>query len=309
MLGGSRFPRAGSHPHPGSRLQPRRKRNQNWERRPVKPARAGARSPPAPPAAPRPPLPPGWVSSRQPRLPRTCLHTFVYRRTYKKAGKANTASPSSSCRHRWSRQPGRTGAMLRVGGGAGGCAPMGASWGVVQGQGISLLSPVGSRPGMGEASDSDSGIMLHSGERRGGILPGWGRGSLGVLPSPTRALIAVLPPPPYTPGLRTGALQCMGPPWGHTKAPCGGGIGETGGSPGFGGGTQAWRGGPGPALTQPGFARGWLSQGETFPVCPPPRWEITAAPGEPEHPWVLRGGVWGGGGSRLLFLPLGLGEN
>ncbi|OPJ88964.1 hypothetical protein AV530_019074 [Patagioenas fasciata monilis] len=40
---------------------------------------------------------------------------------------------------------------------------MGAPWGVAWGHGISTLSPVGSRPGMGEASDTDSGIMLHSG--------------------------------------------------------------------------------------------------------------------------------------------------
>ncbi|XP_049688375.1 innate immunity activator protein-like [Accipiter gentilis] len=40
---------------------------------------------------------------------------------------------------------------------------MGAAWGVAWGQGISPLLPVGSRPGMGEASDTDSGIMLHSG--------------------------------------------------------------------------------------------------------------------------------------------------
>ncbi|XP_054659900.1 innate immunity activator protein isoform X1 [Grus americana] len=40
---------------------------------------------------------------------------------------------------------------------------MGASWGVARGQGNSPLSPIGSRPGMGEASDTDSGIMLHSG--------------------------------------------------------------------------------------------------------------------------------------------------
>ncbi|XP_074023397.1 innate immunity activator protein [Numenius arquata] len=53
--------------------------------------------------------------------------------------------------------------MLRVGGGPGGAAPMGAPRGVARGQGVSPLSPVGSRPGMGEASDTDSGIMLHSG--------------------------------------------------------------------------------------------------------------------------------------------------
>ncbi|KAM9595267.1 innate immunity activator protein [Morphnus guianensis] len=53
--------------------------------------------------------------------------------------------------------------MLRVGGSAGGAAPMGAAWGVARGQGISPLLPVGSWPGMGEASDTDSGIMLHSG--------------------------------------------------------------------------------------------------------------------------------------------------
>uniref|UniRef100_A0A663ELW9 Innate immunity activator n=1 Tax=Aquila chrysaetos chrysaetos TaxID=223781 RepID=A0A663ELW9_AQUCH len=49
----------------------------------------------------------------------------------------------------------------------------------------------------------------------------------------------------------------------HTKAPRGGGVEEMGGSPGFRGGTQAWGGGggPGPALTQPGFTQGWLSQG------------------------------------------------
>ncbi|KAM9268332.1 innate immunity activator protein [Morus bassanus] len=40
---------------------------------------------------------------------------------------------------------------------------MGVPQGVAWGQGVSLLSPVGSRPGMGEASDTDSGIMLHSG--------------------------------------------------------------------------------------------------------------------------------------------------
>ncbi|XP_069628065.1 innate immunity activator protein isoform X1 [Haliaeetus albicilla] len=53
--------------------------------------------------------------------------------------------------------------MLRVGGSAGRAAHMGAAWGVARGQGISPLLPVGSRPGMGEASDTDSGIMLHSG--------------------------------------------------------------------------------------------------------------------------------------------------
>lgn len=79
---------------------------------PSETGQGGSEAPPGrpPPAAPRPPLPPGWVSSRQPWLPRTCLHTFVYRRTYKKAGKANTASPSSPRRHHWSwRRPGRTG--------------------------------------------------------------------------------------------------------------------------------------------------------------------------------------------------------
>ncbi|KAM9217286.1 innate immunity activator protein [Leptosomus discolor] len=40
---------------------------------------------------------------------------------------------------------------------------MGAARGGAWGQGVSSLSPVGSRPGMGEASDTDSGIMLHSG--------------------------------------------------------------------------------------------------------------------------------------------------
>ncbi|KAM6044548.1 innate immunity activator protein [Chlamydotis macqueenii] len=40
---------------------------------------------------------------------------------------------------------------------------MGAAPGVARGRGVSPLSPVGSRPGMGEASDTDSGIMLHSG--------------------------------------------------------------------------------------------------------------------------------------------------
>ncbi|XP_065505301.1 innate immunity activator protein isoform X1 [Caloenas nicobarica] len=53
--------------------------------------------------------------------------------------------------------------MLRAGGGAGGGAPMGAPWGVAWEHDVSPLSPVGSRPGMGEASDTDSGIMLHSG--------------------------------------------------------------------------------------------------------------------------------------------------
>ncbi|XP_074781721.1 innate immunity activator protein [Athene noctua] len=53
--------------------------------------------------------------------------------------------------------------MLKVGGSAGGVAPMGAARGVARGQGVSPLSPVGSWPGMGEASDTDSGIMLHSG--------------------------------------------------------------------------------------------------------------------------------------------------
>ncbi|XP_074749816.1 innate immunity activator protein [Strix uralensis] len=53
--------------------------------------------------------------------------------------------------------------MLKVGGGAVGVAPMGAPRGVAQGQGVSPLSPVGSWRGMGEASDTDSGIMLHSG--------------------------------------------------------------------------------------------------------------------------------------------------
>ncbi|XP_075578601.1 LOW QUALITY PROTEIN: innate immunity activator protein [Pelecanus crispus] len=53
--------------------------------------------------------------------------------------------------------------MLSGVGGAGGRAPMGGPRGVAWGRGVSLLSPVGSRPGMGEASDTDSGIMLHSG--------------------------------------------------------------------------------------------------------------------------------------------------
>ncbi|XP_068275551.1 LOW QUALITY PROTEIN: innate immunity activator protein [Nyctibius grandis] len=53
--------------------------------------------------------------------------------------------------------------MRRGGGGPGGWAPMGAPRGVARGHGVSPLSPVGSRPGMGEASDTDSGIMLHSG--------------------------------------------------------------------------------------------------------------------------------------------------
>ncbi|XP_063212582.1 innate immunity activator protein isoform X2 [Chroicocephalus ridibundus] len=54
--------------------------------------------------------------------------------------------------------------MLRVGGGgSGGASPLGVPRGVARGQGVSPLSPVGSRPGMGEVSDTDSGIMLHSG--------------------------------------------------------------------------------------------------------------------------------------------------
>ncbi|XP_075299269.1 innate immunity activator protein-like [Opisthocomus hoazin] len=54
--------------------------------------------------------------------------------------------------------------MLRGGGVAGGGSPLGAApMGAARGQGISPLSPAGSRPVMGEVSDSDSGIMLHSG--------------------------------------------------------------------------------------------------------------------------------------------------
>lgn len=176
--------------------------------------------------------------------------------------------------------------MLRVGGSAGGAAPMGAAWGVAWGQGISPLLPVGSRPGMGEASDTDSGIMLHSGERWGRIWGGEGRS--WSAPIPHMCSYSMSPP------AENGGLQCMGPPWGHTNAPRGGDVEEMGDSPGFREGTQAWGGGPRPALTQPGFTQGWLSQGETFPMCrvcrPPPRWEITAASGEPEHPWVLLGG-------------------
>lgn len=65
-----------------------------------------------------------------------------------------------------------------------------------------------------------------------------------------------------------------------------GGAPEHGGGGGVGG--EAGRG-----LTQPGFAQGWLSQGETFPVpacrVPPP----ATHPGKSglEHPWVLLGGV------------------
>ncbi|XP_068516075.1 innate immunity activator protein isoform X3 [Anas acuta] len=55
--------------------------------------------------------------------------------------------------------------MLRAGGSAGGAAPMGA-WGqgLARGHGVCSLSPAGSgMEGREEASDTDSGIMLHSG--------------------------------------------------------------------------------------------------------------------------------------------------
>ncbi|KAM9520184.1 innate immunity activator protein isoform 1-T1 [Guaruba guarouba] len=48
---------------------------------------------------------------------------------------------------------------------------MGAARGVARGHGVALVSPAGSRPGMGEASDSDSGILLQSGPG----IPGWPR--------------------------------------------------------------------------------------------------------------------------------------
>lgn len=44
-------------------------------------------------------------------------------------------------------------------------APMGAAWLGAWGRVVSPLLPAGSRRGMGEASDMDSGIMLHSGEK------------------------------------------------------------------------------------------------------------------------------------------------
>ncbi|KAM8988149.1 innate immunity activator protein isoform 2-T2 [Ara ararauna] len=46
---------------------------------------------------------------------------------------------------------------------------MGAARGVARGHGVALVSPAGSRPGMGEASDADSGILLQSGPG----IPGW----------------------------------------------------------------------------------------------------------------------------------------
>ncbi|XP_061298791.1 innate immunity activator protein isoform X1 [Pezoporus flaviventris] len=48
---------------------------------------------------------------------------------------------------------------------------MGAARGVPRGQGVSMVSPAGSRPGMGEASDADSGILLQPGPG----IPGWPR--------------------------------------------------------------------------------------------------------------------------------------
>lgn len=70
--------------------------------------------------------------------------------------------------------------MLRAGGSAGGAAPMGARQGLARGHGVCLLSPAGSgMEGREEASDTDSGIMLHSGEQggaggvgKGVLLPG-----------------------------------------------------------------------------------------------------------------------------------------
>uniref|UniRef100_A0A8B9IT80 Innate immunity activator n=1 Tax=Amazona collaria TaxID=241587 RepID=A0A8B9IT80_9PSIT len=73
------------------------------------------------------------------------------------------------------RPPGKDGGMRRGWEGAGGegrgGAPMGAARGVARGHGVALVSPAGSRPAMGEASDADSGILLQSGPG----IPGWPR--------------------------------------------------------------------------------------------------------------------------------------
>ncbi|XP_066839143.1 LOW QUALITY PROTEIN: innate immunity activator protein [Anser cygnoides] len=58
--------------------------------------------------------------------------------------------------------------MLRAGGSAGGAAPVGAHRGLARGHGVCSLSPAGcGMEGREEASDTDSGIMLHSGEHGG----------------------------------------------------------------------------------------------------------------------------------------------
>lgn len=157
---GAPFSQAGGRSHPRIRRQPRRKRKENWERCPAKPAGAGARGRP------------GLLRHRTP----TTFDPFegvtlppprAVRTLYLQEGKANSLASPPPSRH-------ARGDMRDFEGAVWG-APMGAARLGAWGRAVSLLLPAGSRRGMGEASDMDSGIMLHSGEKGFG-----GEGSFGV---------------------------------------------------------------------------------------------------------------------------------
>lgn len=83
---------------------------------------------------------------------------------------------------------------------------MGASRLGAWGRAVSPLLPAGSRPGMGEASDMNSGILLHSGEK--GL---WGRGGFWGAPVARGCSDGRAPPSQA----EKGAHRCRGTCWGH----------------------------------------------------------------------------------------------